>query len=74
MLARINNYAENLGLDVDNLNIMIQAYANFGGLGKACIRKVEMKDDADPSLFANGLMQRYGLSSSLMLGPKGGRR
>lgn len=70
MLARIKNYAENLGLDVDNLNIIIQAYAHFGGLGKACIRKVEVKDDADPSLFANGVMQRHGLFEFVDAGPE----
>ena len=69
MLARIKAYAKSLDLDADNLDIMIQAYANFKGLAKACIRRVKMKTDADLSLFASGLTRRHGLSKFIDVGP-----
>lgn len=69
MLARIKEYAKSLELDVDNMDIMVQAYANFEGLGKACIRRVKMKVNADLSSFASGLMKRHGLFKFVDVGP-----
>lgn len=69
MLHRIQDYAKNLELDVENLDIMIQACANFSGFGKACIRRVKMMDDADLSSFAGGFTRRHELLDFVDFGP-----
>lgn len=69
LLDRIQDDAKNLELDVDNLDIMIQACANFSGFGKACIRRVKMKDDADLSSFASVLTRRHELLDFVSFGP-----
>ncbi|KAI4186106.1 MAG: hypothetical protein L6R41_003678 [Letrouitia leprolyta] len=61
LLARVKRYLKGLGLDMNNTDVVIRAYANLRGLGKACIKNGLMRATADLSLFANGFTGRQPL-------------
>lgn len=46
---------------MNNTDVVIRAYANLRGLGKACIKNGLMRATADLSLFANGFTGRQPL-------------
>lgn len=50
-----------LGLDVNNTDIVVRAYANLRGLGRHCASDGLMKATADLGLFANGFTKRQPL-------------
>lgn len=50
-----------LGFDVDNTDIIVRAYANTRGLGRALRRSGKMRENADLASFARGFTQRQGL-------------
>ncbi|KAL8932490.1 MAG: hypothetical protein Q9211_006286, partial [Gyalolechia sp. 1 TL-2023] len=61
LLGRVKHYLQGLGLDINNTDIAVRAYANLRGLGKACAKNGLMKATADLSLFANGFTGRQPL-------------
>ncbi|KAL8937131.1 MAG: hypothetical protein Q9216_004578 [Gyalolechia sp. 2 TL-2023] len=61
LLARVKHYLKGLGLDINNTDVVIRAYANLRGLGRACVKNGSMKATADLSLFANGFTGRQPL-------------
>ncbi|KAI4275669.1 MAG: hypothetical protein LQ337_003062 [Flavoplaca oasis] len=61
LLAQVNHYIKGLNLDVENTDVVVRAYANLRGLGKACVRNNSMKSTADLGLVANGFTSRYPL-------------
>lgn len=50
-----------LGFDVDNTDIVVRAYANTKGLGRALRRDSKMRERSDLASFARGFTQRQGL-------------
>lgn len=50
-----------LGFDVDNTDIVVRAYANTKGLGRALRRDSKMRGNSDLASFARGFTQRQGL-------------
>ena len=50
-----------LAFDVDNTDILVRAYANIKGLGKALHRGGKMRENANLASFAHGFTQRQGL-------------
>lgn len=61
LLVQIKQYLKELGLDVHGTDILVRAYANLRGLGKACVKHGTMKATADICLFANGFTRRQPL-------------
>ncbi|KAL8882764.1 MAG: hypothetical protein Q9192_007525 [Flavoplaca navasiana] len=61
LLAQVNHYIKGLNLDVENTDVVVRAYANLRGLGKACAKNNSMKSTADLGLVANGFTSRYPL-------------
>ncbi|KAL8864533.1 MAG: hypothetical protein Q9198_009803, partial [Flavoplaca austrocitrina] len=61
LLAQVNHYIKGLNLDVENTDVVVRAYANLRGLGKACVKNNSMKSTADLGLVANGFTSRYPL-------------
>ena len=61
LLARVKEYLQNLNLEVENTDVVVRAYANVRGLGKACVKNDLMRPTADLGLFANGFTGRHPL-------------
>ncbi|KAI4247084.1 MAG: hypothetical protein L6R42_009737, partial [Xanthoria sp. 1 TBL-2021] len=61
LLTRVKQYINNLNLDVENTDVVVRAYANVRGLGKACVKNNLMKSTADLGLVANGFTGRHPL-------------
>ncbi|KAL8836398.1 MAG: hypothetical protein Q9176_006337 [Flavoplaca citrina] len=61
LLAQVNHYIKGLNLDVESTDVVVRAYANLRGLGKACVKNNSMKSTADLGLVANGFTSRYPL-------------
>ncbi|KAL8991424.1 MAG: hypothetical protein Q9169_007871 [Polycauliona sp. 2 TL-2023] len=61
LLSQINLYISKLDFDVENTDVVVRAYANVRGLGKACVKNSWMKPTADLGLFANGFTGRHPL-------------
>ncbi|KAL8672329.1 MAG: hypothetical protein Q9168_003213 [Polycauliona sp. 1 TL-2023] len=61
LLAQITRYIRNLNLDVEHTDVVVRAYANVRGLGRACVKNNLMKPTADLGLFANGFTGRHPL-------------
>ncbi|KAL8927602.1 MAG: hypothetical protein Q9172_001312 [Xanthocarpia lactea] len=61
LLARVKEYLKDLNLEVENTDVVVRAYANVRGLGKACVKNDLMKPTADLGLFANGFTGRHPL-------------
>ncbi|KAL8756209.1 MAG: hypothetical protein Q9199_003091 [Rusavskia elegans] len=70
LLKQVNNDLEHhLGLDVSNLDVRIQAYADFEGLSKRCINNGWMKGDANIVRFAHGVTGANPLIDFVDVGP-----
>ncbi|KAL8639814.1 MAG: hypothetical protein Q9226_008823, partial [Calogaya cf. arnoldii] len=61
LLAQVKQYNNNLNLDAENTDVVVRAFANVRGLGKACVKNNLMKSTADLGLFANGFTGRHPL-------------
>ncbi|KAL8834983.1 MAG: hypothetical protein Q9170_003504 [Blastenia crenularia] len=59
--VRIQQYMKEFGLDANSTDVVVRAYANLRGLGKACFTNGLTKASADLCLFANGFNGRQPL-------------
>ncbi|KAL8649552.1 MAG: hypothetical protein Q9226_005528 [Calogaya cf. arnoldii] len=59
--AQVKQHINSLNLDAENTDVIVRAYANVRGLGKACVKNNLMKSTADLGLFANGFTGRHPL-------------
>ncbi|KAL8849542.1 MAG: hypothetical protein Q9221_005476 [Calogaya cf. arnoldii] len=59
--VQVKQYINNHNLDTENMDVVVRAYANVRGLGKACVKNNLMKSTADLGLFANGFTGRHPL-------------
>ena len=69
MLLRVKRYLRTISLDAEDMDVMVRAYANVKGLGKACIDSGKLKNGADLGLFAAGFTQRGKLFDFVDVGP-----
>ncbi|KAI4272091.1 MAG: hypothetical protein LQ337_005551 [Flavoplaca oasis] len=61
LLHRIKAHLESLDMDISYTDIVVRAYASFGGLARACVIKAGMKETASFGRFANGFNGRGAL-------------
>ncbi|KAL8749024.1 MAG: hypothetical protein Q9184_006968 [Pyrenodesmia sp. 2 TL-2023] len=61
LLIQVQQYLKELVLDVHGTDVVVRAYANLRGLGKACVKHGTMRATADICLFANGFTRRQPL-------------
>ena len=62
MLLKIREHMRSFMKDSDSVDVVVRAYANLKGLGKACVKNGKMKSSiGDLHLFANGFTQRRAL-------------
>ena len=67
--ARVKDYARELKLDSENIDISVRAYADLKSLRSACVRNGRMKESSSMSLFAHGFSQRQALFDFVDVGP-----
>ncbi|KAL8946065.1 MAG: hypothetical protein Q9222_007490 [Ikaeria aurantiellina] len=68
MLEGVKQYMKELGLDIDRTDVLVRAYANVKGLGKACINNKWMQPSADITSFASGFTGRHPLFDFVNVG------
>ena len=59
---------QTLGLDVENMDVVVRAFANVKGLNQALHRDGKMRECADLASFARGFTQRLGLFDFIDVG------
>ncbi|KAL8711232.1 MAG: hypothetical protein Q9220_004377 [cf. Caloplaca sp. 1 TL-2023] len=68
LLEAVKHHLKDLGLDVDTTNILVRAYANVKGLGKACVKNKWMSPSAELTSFASGFTGRHPLFDFVNVG------
>ncbi|KAL8978911.1 MAG: hypothetical protein Q9205_005626 [Flavoplaca limonia] len=61
LLHQIKTHLKSLNMDTSSTDIVVRAYASFGGLARACVIKAGMKEIASFGRFANGFNGRRAL-------------
>ena len=69
LLARVKEHLARLKFDVNDLQIVVRAYADINSLHTTCYNKKRLKGGADVRLFAHGFNQRHALFDFVDVGP-----
>lgn len=61
LLGQIKKYLKELGLQAGNTDVVVRAYANIRGLGRACVKSGGMEATTNLHQFASGFTGRQPL-------------
>ncbi len=67
--ASVIDYLKSINVDTEDLHVVVRAFASFGGLQTACVKKGLLKPEINVSAFAQGFTKRRGLFDFIDVGP-----